>query len=429
MEIRSPLILLLGILFLAGNARAGDDMPPLFTTILDASPKPPPRVLASYPVAINFEDLSSGPLELFLELPGFGTFTATQISFEITDEGYNWVGRTSEQEVVLTVHEPFITGFIRGSGETFSILSAPDGGDSATYVLQRMDEQAFPPDLVLASDKASRAFRGFDPSTECVGSPTQPLNILMLYSPEVLALAGSEMNLLSQIANAALAAQATIDNSDIPATIIGSVEPAPVTLIQQGNVNDYVNLLNNPDVQQMRRSAEADIVVYLVEELFSGPTEFCGVTVAMQNGGVHGTRSAGYSYYPYAMNVLSYQCGLQNNDLSHEVGHNLGLLHNPGFNSPATEANALFPFAFGHFVDGEFRTDMSGEVVMGAGANCPNTCAREMYFSNPDITLNGFPTGIVGARDNADVYERVYTCVNDLHEEMVFTDSFSDFAL
>lgn len=60
----------------------------------------------------------------------------------------------------------------------------------------------------------------------------------------------------------------------------------------------------------------------------------------------------------------------------------------------STPSAASYPWSFGHWVNGQFRTVMSYD---GCSAGCP----RILHFSNPEIAVNGFATGIADRRDNA----------------------------
>jgi hypothetical protein len=68
----------------------------------------------------------------------------------------------------------------------------------------------------------------------------------------------------------------------------------------------------------------------------------------------------------------------------------MGSQHNPENGSGPT-----FPYGFGHYVNGSYRT------VMSYVDPCTSGCTRVAYFSNPNVIFNGQPTGINNARDNA----------------------------
>jgi hypothetical protein len=91
-----------------------------------------------------------------------------------------------------------------------------------------------------------------------------------------------------------------------------------------------------------------------------------------------------------AFTVTARSCAVGNLSFAHELGHNMGSQHNPENGSGPT-----FPYGFGHYVNGSYRT------VMSYVDPCPSGCTRVAYFSNPNVIFNGAATGINNARDNA----------------------------
>ena len=65
--------------------------------------------------------------------------------------GYHWIGKTTLHDVVLTVKNDIITGFVRGGPDTFSVLTTSHGQGGSTQSLQRLDVAAFPGDIVERS--------------------------------------------------------------------------------------------------------------------------------------------------------------------------------------------------------------------------------------------------------------------------------------
>ena len=111
----------------------------------------------------------------------------------------------------------------------------------------------------------------------------------------------------------------------------------------------------------------------------------CGVGFVM--------RSPGAGFASSAFQVTARSCAVGNLSFAHEHGHNMGFEHDPA--NGTTPANASFPYSFGHFVNGSYRT------VMSYSTQCSSGCTRVAHFSNPDILHNGVPTGIADQRDNA----------------------------
>jgi Big-like domain-containing protein/fibronectin type III domain protein/reprolysin-like metallo-peptidase family M12B len=106
-------------------------------------------------------------------------------------------------------------------------------------------------------------------------------------------------------------------------------------------------------------------------------------------------RNPGSGFAGYAFQVADRGC-LANSTLAHEHGHNMGMEHNPENSSVgSTPSSASYPWSFGHWVSGQFATIMTYNSI------CPSYCPRVLNFSNPDVLYNGFPTGILNQRDNA----------------------------
>ena len=103
--------------------------------------------------------------------------------------------------------------------------------------------------------------------------------------------------------------------------------------------------------------------------------------------------SVGSGFAPWAYSITDLECS--SNVFAHEVGHNLGLNHDPA--NAGSEASS-FPWAYGHFVDLRFRT------IMSYRNECTNQqCPRVPYFSHPGKHYGGLPMGIPGERNNSRV--------------------------
>jgi hypothetical protein len=71
----------------------------------------------------------------------------------------------------------------------------------------------------------------------------------------------------------------------------------------------------------------------------------------------------------------------------------MGMEHDPA-SAGVSPQNASYPWSFGHYVNGSFRTIMSYNV-------CSASCPRVLHFSNPEVLYDGVATGIPDQRDNA----------------------------
>ena len=149
-----------------------------------------------------------------------------------------------------------------------------------------------------------------------------------------------------------------------------------------GNLSADLDWLDSDaDVAALRDSYAADMVSLIVENGGSG----CGIGYVM--------RSPGPSFEAFAFQVTDRGCAVGNLTYAHEHGHNMGFEHDPA-NGPSPTV-ASYPWSFGHFVNGSYRT------VMSYSNQCSQGCTRVPHFSNPDVLHNGVPTGIDNERDNA----------------------------
>jgi hypothetical protein len=122
--------------------------------------------------------------------------------------------------------------------------------------------------------------------------------------------------------------------------------------------------------------------------LIANATNACGTAFLMS------ASSGGFESNAYSVSVRA--CAVDNLTFPHELGHNQGANHNP--ENGLSPSQAIFPYAFGHYVSGgasPFRT-----ILSTAGGVCTN-CPRIPYFSNPGVTYHAQPTGITDERENA----------------------------
>ena len=135
------------------------------------------------------------------------------------------------------------------------------------------------------------------------------------------------------------------------------------------------------NVHALRNAFGADMVSLIIE----GNGSLCGLGYLML------TESAGFAANAFSVSARS--CATGNYTFSHEMGHNMGLQHD----RIAQPANGVFPHSHGYVdVVNNFRD------IMGVASGCGG-CPRIQNFSNPNVTHNGFPTGVpIAAPNSAD---------------------------
>ena len=245
---------------------------------------------------------------------------------------------------------------------------------------------------------AKKAINGVSPS----------LDVLIVYSNDALATVGS-------VASMESLAQASIDNMNTSlanSQLLAGVDSVNLVAIvgidrdESGDSNTELSWLrNDATVLNLRNYYGADLVSMI------SSTTGCGIGYVMRNP------SPGFS--ESAFQVTRYNCAVGNLTMAHEFGHNLGLEHNPE-NSSAWPNNGSFPYSYGQYHDGSYRT------VMSYSAPCTMGCTRRMYYSNPDVMYNSLATGVVDEKDNARSLEQNTLFTVNFREQagFIFTNGF-----
>lgn len=144
------------------------------------------------------------------------------------------------------------------------------------------------------------------------------------------------------------------------------------------------------DVPAMRDTVRADLVVLLVTNESS-----CGIGWLMT--------SVSTSFHSYGFTVVSYSCATGYYTFAHEQGHNEGAHHD---RTTAGSGQGAYPYSYGFWL---FNSNPSynrytHRTIMAY--NCPTSCARVNYWSNPGISYtfpsgNSTPMGIASGQPNA----------------------------
>lgn len=148
--------------------------------------------------------------------------------------------------------------------------------------------------------------------------------------------------------------------------------------------------------------AESDTTSYLHEyykadlnALFGVFTDYCGIAYLPPD------LSSNFSYASSATNVNpGFPC-MDGTTTAHEIGHNLGLEHNP--EDAGDASSSIFPYGFGHVMEDRFNTIMAYHP--GCGGGVYYRCQFEIpYFSDPEQfhPVSRLPLGIHGKRDNVE---------------------------
>lgn len=299
-------------------------------------------------------------------------FLANRLRTEIRAmNDYTWRGKiaegTFEGDVILTFKGGFVAGLIYApANKVYEIV--PKG---EKQILVEIDQNLFPE--CAGGIKGSEAAKTENAALAMTDSGDR-IDVLVLYTTPV-------KNSLGGDAQAQVFAQSAIDTTNT--TYLNSkirqrvrlVAAQETTIAETGALSSELSTLRgNAAAAALRDQYKADLVA-----MISNSSDACGIGYLM-----------GSASPLNGFTVTSRTCAVANLSFPHELGHNMGSQHNPENGSGPT-----YPYGFGHYVNGVFRT------VMSYADPCPNGCTRRPYFSNPEISFNNLPTGIDNARDNA----------------------------
>ena len=346
--------------------------------------------------------LSMGPEQLTIEVPGKAELRVHRVGMDRRGaKNMVWRGRLESDgrsKVTLTFHEGFLFGHIQNGSDMYIIR--PQGGRT---VVEMVDTDSFAPEWghdaathghemvppVTGGDTIQDSTAAAAP-TAAAADGTVQIVLMSVYTPQARAAAGGTTQMQARIQAAVDQANTAFINSNMIARyVLARSEEVPYN--DSGDIVSDLNwVTSNGTVASLRNTYAADMVSLIVAN--GGP--YCGVGWVQRNPGP--------GFASYAFQATDIDC-LFNQTLAHEHGHNLGFEHDPA-NAGIAPSGASYPWSFGHYVNGAFRTIMSYNA-------CTVSCPRVLHFSNPDVLYNGVPTGILDQRDNAQTGDLTATIV------------------
>ena len=276
-----------------------------------------------------------------------------------------------------------IVGTVHHAGELYTLR--PLGG--AMHAFVRLDSEQLLPQHSEAWTRLdhTRASRTSESHQEkAVALPPQS-NSSSLVTIDVL-IAYTNMARMGAGGTSAVEAYAQLAVDEANTTYINSGVALRLELVRAAYTDtpEYNTLDDLPDVtytwdgrfdevHPLRDQYEADVVSLM------GDYEACGagwLSSPVSEGG--------------AFSVIHIGCVGASYPLAHEIGHNLGASHGPGVGT-----NPYNEHGNGYASSG-WRTVM---------ADTPTSSTRIPYWSNPDVSYGGVPTGTVQDHDNARVLD------------------------
>lgn len=373
------------IAFHADGASADDPaVPPLFVAATSRSATVPgdETVMLSRAVTVRVDLLpAAGETRRRVRLDLFGPALVADLAPGMADGlSRNWQGVIEGIDgsfVSLTSVADAVAGTITMPGAVYRL--APGAG--GVQLIEELDPRAFaldgPPVPVDPSPTSSEA----NASTSS-GGPI--IDVLVVYTSAARVGAGDTAGITATIAEGIAETNTAYANSRITQRV-RLANATEVAYVESGSGSAELTRLRDPadgyldNVQALRDQYGADLVV-LIDENLNDPPE-CGRAFEMS--------TPGPSFATSAFAVVKRTCIIGQYSFAHEMGHNMGASHDR-----STGCAGAYSYSCGYQdPSGQFRTMMAYD--------CPVSCPRVLYFSNPAVTYLGLPTGVADALPNA----------------------------
>jgi hypothetical protein len=324
-----------------------------------------------------------------LSIPNNPSLTISRSREDIRSPGdFTYYGTPSgvPGQATLVVHGGNITGSIQDQGTLYRI--EPIGG--GVHALIKVDQSRFPPEHPPSFEELERHSDIQPPptmrDTSRMDAPVG-IDVLIAYTTSAK---NAVADILALIQLAVAEANQSYVNSgiNIKLTLVDTFELA---YSETGKTFETIrdDFVANQTVQNRRDTSGADLAALIINK-----SDYCGLAKAiMANAST-------------AFAIVHYDCATGYYSFAHELGHLQGTRHDEA-HDPST-----MPFPYGHGyehpspqMNQRFRTIM-------AYACSPDNCEpRVQYWSSPNVTYAGIPTGTAATNDNVRVLNSTATTV------------------
>ncbi len=334
------------------------------------------------------------------------SFSAVFDRVELNRSGsYSWIGQVEgveHSQVVLVVKERVMMGSIELPEASYEIRYESKG----VHKVYEIDTSALPPggepiEVDSFQDSLNKTFSAKALSDDDSAEDGSIIDIMVVYTIEARESRGGTTAIETQIDLDVTETNLAYENSEVTQRL-HLVHTAEIDYIESGDSEtDLVRLQEDGDgfmdeVHLLRDTYGADMVSLFVADFDQGGKGYLMASVS-------------HDFERWAFNVVNAKFPLWS--LRHELGHNMGCAHHP----IEDDYEGAFPFAYGYGdPDGEFYTIMCSSAV--------DACSgpRINYFSNPNVTYKGKPTGEADLSDCARTLNLTASTVANFRDSVPF---------
>jgi hypothetical protein len=309
--------------------------------------------------------------------------------------GHTWVGRVQGEPfstVALVVTEGMMAGTVASPQGLFKIGYAGDG----VHAVREVDPSAFPPEAgpFPVSLPESQAGDNVPAATADDGSV---IDIMVVYTSAAEAAVGGSTQMQNLINLAVAETNQSYLNSGITQRL-NLVHKAKVIYSETSFADALYDLTGTNDgkmdiVHTLRDAYYADEVVLLIND-----PEYCGLAWLMQD--------VSTLFQDHAFAVVNWDCATGYYSFGHELGHNMGAQHDWFAVVKYNQALGAYPYSYGYV-----NASPAWRTIMAYGDACAG-CLRIQYWSNPDETYFGLPTGTANADNRQTLNNTAWTVAN-----------------
>ena len=317
--------------------------------------------------------MSASEVSLTLADGNIITARLQRVSSDSKHNAQTWLGTFDDSPgsvLVMSKAAGTVSGYANYDGQTLEILP----GAAGKHVLFAVDSSKLPKsDGVIKFDSSggnvltTTGTSDAGTSTTLAAGSTVVQDLLVVYTAAAANTWG-KATLEGMIQSAVQSANQAYVNSQVGINLnLVGLQQVAMTESGSGMQATLSSLKSNGEVRSLRDNLAADMVV-----LVSQDADWCGYA----NLTISSSNTDAYA-------VAASDC-LSNQTLAHEVGHLQGLDHD---RANSTGSSAFYPYSYGYRMctTGGFR-DIMAYSCSGA--------TLLLQFSNPNLSYNGYPTGI-----------------------------------